>query len=542
LLHELSYDFGDVLFDFNELKFGIQVFTFENVYGLEKSKCRVESGTESFSANCGSLTWAGGQETVDGNVCINACIRDGKTIIKVDAKAPKNIRSVKLLLKNMPYGAVINLVDSTPREVPVQGMILKYPEGWRTLATPLLIMKTDSGKLIYFRSLDTRVRDKKFALLRRGDTIDVELIYEEDATQMMDSVSVPEWEIGSCNTIDEIYKLQMEHIEKAYGLEKWEDRKDVPGWAREISLVAAIHCQHWTGYVFNDYMKVLDSMKWLAEKIDPKRVLAYLPGWEGRYYWKYGNYCPDDRMGGEKGFEKLIQGARDLGVRTMPMFGINIANKGLENFEEWGAPSEFRSASGNRHETSVDWDASRHYDHGSNVCLNPAAPRWQNRLVSQITNLIDRYGFDAVFLDIAAVWVNDPNHYVYDGVVKLVERIREGRPNILVSGEAWYDGLSAATPLIQSGHSDGVIHWYDEVYPDIFDKYCRAFAHLCLGDPGRGSTGVHELGFNPIKRTPVRKGIIPTVTIVENTLQKAPDAVNEIIKDAIQYAELFLQK
>lgn len=38
-------------------------------------------------------------------------------------------------------------------------------------------------------------------------------------------------------------------------------REDVPDWAREISLVAAVHCQHWTGYIFNDYEQVLENLK-----------------------------------------------------------------------------------------------------------------------------------------------------------------------------------------------------------------------------------------------------------------------------------------
>jgi hypothetical protein len=541
MLHELSYNFNDAIFSFNNLNFGVQVFTFENVYGLDVTKCTTGCQEHTFTVQAKELSYAGGQQSQQGKVNIVATKGNNKTTIKIEAQVPKTIRSTKLLLKNIPYGSIINLIDKTEKEVPAQGLILRYPEGWRTLATPLLIMKTNEGKLLYFRSLDNKVRDKRFVFIRRGKTIDVELIFEEDATSMEQDVTIPEWEIGTCNSIEEIYKIHIEHIEKCYSLEKWEKRKDVPQWAREISLVASIHCQHWTGYIFNDYQRILDNLKWLAERIEPKRILAYLPGWEGRYYWKYGNYTPDDRMGGVKGFDKLVTGAKDLGVRVMPMFGINIVNRGSENYEEWGSPSEFRSPSGNRYDGSVDWDSSRHYDQGFGANLNPAAPKWQNRLVSQITNLIDSYGVDGVFLDIAAVWVNDPNHSLYPGILKLVERIRENRPDVLVSGEAWYDGLAKALPLVQSGHTDGVLHWFDDVYAEIFDRYCRAFGHLCLGDPGRGSTGVHELGFNPIQRVPVRKGIIPTITMVEDTIERAPEKVEKIISDAKKYAELYLK-
>lgn len=215
----------------------------------------------------------------------------------------------------------------------------------------------------------------------------------------------------------------------------------MPAWGREIALLAAIHCRHWTGYVFNDYAQVLGAIRWLAERIEGRRVLAYLSGWEGRYYWQYGIYRPEPRMGGEEGFARLVDGARELGVQIMAMFGANYANKGLPNYEQWGAPAEVLSAGGNRRGGSVDWDGSRHFDHGSGALLNPGAPTWQNHLVSQVHNLVDRYGFNGVYLDISAMWLNDPRYDVHRGTVELIRRIREGHPEILIGGEGWYDAI-----------------------------------------------------------------------------------------------------
>lgn len=84
------------------------------------------------------------------------------------------------------------------------------------------------------------------------------------------------------------------------------------------------------------------------------------------------------------------------------------------------------------------------------------------------------------------------------------------------------------------------MHWHDQPTPEFFDTFCRSFAHLCLGDPGRGSTGVHELGFNAITRAPLRKGILPTLCIVEDTLEKAPEKVMEILADAEAYRKKYL--
>ncbi|MEK0316620.1 hypothetical protein [Cohnella sp. 56] len=545
-MQDLSFEIRQPWFTFGDWTFALSVYTFENGYGLPEDETVVSGDIEAGRMRIAapSLTWANGQETAAGGASILAesivsgrCVRFG-----IQAEAGKAIRSAKLTLRGVPKGEIVNLRETTSRAVPESGLALHYPEGWRNLYTPLAVLRTEGGKLLYFRSTDPLVRDKRFVFLPAADgSLDVELIFEEDAAKTTNSLRVPAWEVGVCDSLEEIMAKQTAELERSLHLTPWEERSDVPAWAKDISLVAAIHMQHWNGYIFNDYEKTGDTLEWLAERIEGKRILAYLPGWEGRYYWQYGDYRPDPRMGGEAGFERLMERAQRLGIRVMPMFGMNIVNRATENFEQWGMTSLARTAGGFPIVGSVDWDGSRHYDHGHGAFLHPGAPGWQNRLVGQIRGLMDRYGFDGVFLDISAAWVNDPNYHYYEGLLQLCRRIREGRPDSFVAGEAWYDAAGLATPLMQSGHTDGVMHWHDEPYAPIFDQYNRSFGHLCLGAPGKGSTGVHEHGFNPgCIRAPLRKGIIPTVTIVDDTLRSAPGGVEEIIGDARRYAELYL--
>ena len=540
-VQDLSFDAHDPVFRFNGLAFSVQIFTFENVYGLDGAACTVTEDTDTYTVTCRGLTWAGGQETCEGAVHLRAAASEGKTIFSIDARCAKTIRCVKLVVREMADGRIVNLREADAREIGPDGLILTYPNGWRGLYTPQVILKGVDGALTNIRSLDTRVRAKRFAFVRTEERLTIELIHEELATEATGTIIVPPWEIGPCEDRAGALAEHTRHVAHAYGLVPWEERGDVPPWARDIALVAAIHCQHFTGYVFNDYARVLDTIRWLAARIEPRRVLVYLPGWEGRYYWQYGAYRPDPRMGGEEGFAHLVAAARAIGVHVMPMFGINIVNKDTENYERWGAPAAFTSAGGNPMGGSVDWDGSRHYDHGWGSLLNPGAPTWRATLASQIRGLIERYGFDGVFLDISAAWWNDPTHDVGDGTRELVARIRDGHPEILVAGEGWYDAVGGATPLMQSGHTEGVLHWHDVPYAPLFDAYNRSFAHLCLGDPSRGSTGAHELGRNPITRAPLRKGIIPTVTIVDDTLAVAPDRVGDIIEDAKRYTATYLQ-
>jgi hypothetical protein len=54
-----------------------------------------------------------------------------------------------------------------------------------------------------------------------------------------------------------------------------------------------------------------------------------------------------------------------------------------------------------------------------------------------------------------------------------------------------------------------------------------------MGEPSRGSTGVHELGHIPYKLDDVLQAYdLAAVAIVEDTIEKAPEAVETVLKYA----------
>lgn len=438
-MHDLSFDFGSPMFTVFGFTFSVDIYTFENVYTLKKSACITSHNKSDFHLSCTEFSYAGGQQFCLGELWLSASLIGGNIQITMEAKAPKIIRNIKLTLHHIPQGNIVNLRENEEVIVPQEGSIYTYPSGWRGLYTPLLVLKTDVNSFLYFRSLDTLVREKKFAIRRVDHEFAMELIFEETGANMASRLLVPDWEIGYGSCLDEIMEKQNNHLKSAFHLLPWEERKDVPEWMKDISLVASIHMEHWTGYVFHDYESVIDSVKWLTNHIEPKRILVYLPGWDGRYYWNYGHYKPSQSLGGEDGFIYMLSELRKMGVHTMLMVGLNLVNRCTQNFEQWGQPSISTNVSGLPQTSLVDWDGSRHYQHGFNVMLSIGA-------------------------------------------------------------------------------------------------------NLCLGDKGRHSTGVHELGYNPITNSPFRKGIIPTITIVENTITDYPDLVMDTIHTAKRYAVEFLEE
>lgn len=547
-MHHLSFPSVNPIFQFKGLRLSAQVFTFSNVYEPDSSKLTVSQDEHRLRIQCEGFCWAGGQEHSDGFIEILITLMDGKYQASLQAKHPtEKIRCVKLSILDCERGKIANLrqpfFQEQLQEIDDSGQILRYPNGFEGLYTPLAVMQTAHG-CTWFRSLDEAVTPKTFAFLPHENRCDVELIYEQNAREFAKEIQVPLWEFGFGGTYEEIMQHQTEWIARTFHLQKWEEREDVPVWARKISLVATMHCEHWTGYVFNTYRDIISSMKKIAAQVDSETVLIYLPGWEGRYYYQYGDFHPSERLGGADAFRDMIEFAHKLGMHVMPMFMINGANPQTEDFMIWGASSLYTNPSGYPQVWgSCDWDTSRHYDHNCGFPMNPAAPLWQDKLVSQVNSLIDQFHFDAVFMDLAAIYYNDRRFDVLEGTLNIAKRIRAQHPDVLMAGEGWYDALSSGYPLTQPSLTEsGDCRWSDRPYPALFNSFNRCFSHLGTGDVSRGSTGVFESGYNfTTEIAPLRKGIIPTITIVDGTLENAPEKAETIFEQAREYSKRFIK-
>lgn len=240
-------------------------------------------------------------------------------------------------------------------------------------------------------------------------------------------------------------------------------------------------------------------------------------------------------MGGEDGFRRLCDGAHELGIHLQLMLGGNCANRGLPGFWQWGETSYMRTAGraiewGNK----PDWDTSRSHDTPWQAWLNPGAPGWRDYLLNQACRLIDHYGADSIFLDTHGVWTNDPDHPVMPGLVRLRDELKARYPEVVFTGELWWDALTAVTPLT---HDDTVhlARWEEQFAP-----FLRTYAHNSWGDPSRNSTGVFEGGWTPFRLVPDARHVIPTLVIVDGTLERAPRAVDAVVEQARGYIARYL--
>ena len=512
----------------------VEVFTVEDALGLDPARSRYDGRT----LTADRLQWLGGQRTRPGSARVELEERPDGVSWRIHADSGLDdvpVKGAKLLLRGLPPATGVGESGwwgaTTPRgeehALPDDGCVrLAYP--FPDLQTPWLA--TGEGPGLALSARDTAVRAHRYYHYRPhwSPTPVLELVCDAPASRRARGFTSSELRLSACPSGEALLADlddHLDHVAAAHRLQPWETRADVPAWAREVELVLTLHGQHWTGHVFHTFDEMAAILEALCEDIPGERVMAYLPGWEGRYYWEYPHYGPGADLGGEEGFERLVATARRLGVHLMPMFGANGAN--VRRYPRW-EEAAFRSAS-DRYPVMVnapDWDNDRAPE-DDQVFLNPGEPGFRAHLVEQITRVVQRYCVDGVFLDTSGAWFDDPRHDVHDGYRALVGEIRRRHPGLLVCGEGWYDALLGQLALNQT--------WLPTERPvrhrGLPGRFARTLAHLVTGSPVTGSTGVHEEGIRPAPRSLVGTGSVPAVAVVEDTFTAHRDEVRRLVRE-----------
>jgi hypothetical protein len=530
---KFSFDFPEPSVVFEGFEFGFRVFTHENTYGLAAPQLRATAIDGGVEIACTEFVWAGGQERTPGTLTARLTRSPSGAIecsASVDMDRP--VKAAALIVRGIPRGRIsaggAPFFDPRDDEVllgyPFSGGDLFGPQSNGGLTTPLVLVQPSEGAIVTLSALDGRVRTKRF-YLQPGDTgYRVEALVEAEGWQKSTTLRSPTWRIGRATTIAAAAEPHFAAVERTFRIPPWSSRADVPGWMRTTALVVTLHGMHYTGYVFNDYARMLAILRWMATRIDASRVIAFLASWDGRYYWDYPRYKPADRMGGEAGFRRLVADAQSLGFKVMPMFGANSANRGQPAFADV-ADAATSKIDGDRFDLNwVDWDNDRHHE-GWLSYMNLGVDSWRRWLTDRIAEVIDRYHVDAYF-DIVGGWVNNPAADMHEGTRHLVTDLRQRYPAVAAVGEMHYDALLEFIPLY---HSFG-----QTLVADLVQRSARFFQHLSHPAPGRGSTGVHEAGFgrwNP-QTLSLTDTTIPTLNVVDDTFDQYRDEMDAVIQRA----------
>ena len=519
---KFSFDFPEPSVEFGGYRFGFLVFTRENIYGLDAGLMAAEEGDDALTLTASGLVWAGGQEKAAGRLV--ARFRKSADAIEWDTTAEMDqpIKSVTTVIRGMPRGK-ISSGGSRPFDPHDDEVLFGYPFGAGDLfggntawgmGTPFVAVQVGDDDFRHLSSLDDRVRAKRFFFQPGENGYRVEAVFEAEGWLDQKRLAVPTWRLGHATTLEAATGMHYAHLERAYRIPRWESRDDVPAWLRDVALVLALHGTHYTGYVFNDFARMLEILRWAAPQFPAERTLVFLPAWDGRYYWNYPGYRADERLGGEAGLKQLVDEGHRLGFQFMPMFGMNAANRRHKEFRNVADAATYR-IDGDRFDLDwVDWDNDRHQE-GWLSYMNLGVDSWREWLETRISDTIERYGMDAYFLDISAGWMNNTQADMHEGTRRLVAELKVNYPRVLACGEFHYDALLGFIPLFH-------------VHSAQATKYARFFSHLSHPAPGRGSSGVHESGFGSFDAATSGMGQggggpIPTITVVDDTFTTYKD-------------------
>ena len=466
----------------------------------------------------------------------NARLRaEGDAVLwDVTAEMAQPIKAVTTVVRGVPRGQ-LSSGGGEPRDHGDDEVLFGYPFGGGDLfggntadsiGTPLIVVQRAEQQFVALSSLDDHVRSKRFYFQPGEQGYRVELVHEVEGWLNLSRVQVPTWRVGRATTLEAAVAPHYAHLERAYRWPRWESRPDVPAWLKRTALVVTLHGMHYTGYVFNDFARMLEILKWIATQIPGDRVLAFIPAWDGRYYWDYPTYRAAQRLGGEAGLRRLVQEAHTLGFKIMPMFGANAANRRLASFAGI-ADARTSKVDGDHFDLNwVDWDNDRHQE-GFGAYMNLGVASWRRWLTARIADVIERYEVDAYFLDIVGGWVNNTQADMHEGTRQLVAELRRRYPQVLCCGEFLYDALVEFIPLYH-------------VYSPRAVPFARFFSHLSHPAPGRGSSGVHESGFNHWDEATLsltkREGLIPTLNVVDDTFTTYRDQMAAVIAQAKAWA------
>ncbi len=527
---QFSFDFPEPSVAFEGLRFAFRIYTFENTYAPDPARMTAVGRPDGVEIRCDSFVWAGGQERAPGR--LTAHIRRNGAFVEwdVSVEMDRPIKSVAAILRDVPRGKVAvgggRFADPKDDE-----LLFGYPFGGGSLFTaagmysPVAVVQAADETYFSIAADLDRVTANRFHFHPGESGYRVELTFEKEGWLPENRVQSPTWRAWRSKSLEGALRPHFERVERVFRVPSWEERADVPDWLRKVSLVAAIHGAHWTGYVFNDYAKTLKTLEWISREIPAEQVLVFLPAWDGRYYWNYPLYKPDPRMGGEVGFARLIDEGRRLGFRMMPMFGTNSVNRRHPEFARF-ADAAMEQIDGDAFNLNwVDWDNDRHFE-GWSPFMNVGVESWRRWLTDRISEVVERYHVDAYFLDIVGGWQNNTKADPHEGTRRLVGDLRERHPSLVAVGEFAYDALLSFIPVHQVFPTAG--------FPSAFTRHARAFQHLSHPAPGRGSSGVHEVGFTRFDPTTLSLNDlqIPTITFVDDTMERHRAEVSAIIEKA----------
>jgi hypothetical protein len=531
-MNTIGYDFGDSYVNFRGLSFALRVATDDNVYAPDPKLLRIDERDDSVRLDATGLSAAGGQIPCPGSLWFTLReYPDGRIGLSAGAFHPSEkcksliffIRGIDVCSfcaesENMGEKAFTGKAGIEP---------ISYPG--RDCTMPLAFVKT-SGTEWFVLSRDKEVRKKSFSSYHDyvyGEKVLV-LAHEEDRRRIANAIELPEWQMGSGFSRPAIVRERCADLENILHVKPYSLRRH-PFGLDDIRMVVNFHGEHWTGRVFNSFDEMGERLKWLCGCMNGRHILAFLPAWDGRYYVRYPEHEPSERMGGAAGLKRFVENAHSLGVKVVLMLGgPNLATFDFLNGHgmmdaalktSWGLPIA---------QEWVDWDADLSRE-CRGMIVNFGHPGFRGYMLDSAGSLIEHYGIDGVFLDGAIRWENSPDYSPYEGIVAFADEFKKRHPECILMGEDGYDAIWGSFDLFATS-------WQPLGLEYSMLRYTRQSYYLSY-PAENGSGGVHEQAwYSDTAKRAIPQYTIPTLSIVENVIEDHGEAIQGKIGDYAKWS------
>src|SRR5438034_613002 len=271
---KFSFDFPEPSVEFNGMRFSVLVFTRENAYGLDASQMTAQATDTSLELSAGGLVWAGGQGRAPGRVTARFRTEGDAILCDVSAAMDRPLKAVTPVVRGIPRGKLSS--GGEPFDPKDNEILWGYPFGGGDLfggnsaggiGTALAVVQSGEQSFVALSSLDDRVRTKRFYFQPGERGYRLEAIFEAEGWESRNRVDVPAWRILRAPTLEAAAQAHYDHLERAFAIPRWDQRDDVPDWLRRIGLVVALHGMHYTGFVYNDFARMLEILRTIAAEM-----------------------------------------------------------------------------------------------------------------------------------------------------------------------------------------------------------------------------------------------------------------------------------
>ena len=527
----IGYDFKDPYVDFKGLKFAIRLSTDNNIYCPNPEQMNIKKLSENeVVLHSNSLSSAGGQLISGGSIELKLSLTaDNRISISAKGSHPSEVsKTILVIIKGIK---VESMVSEQPQAKGVQnfkdkkGIRVSYPS---RAATMPLVFFTTSDKEWHVISKDRKIRKKGFACLYDHITNEpvILLSHDADMRKISTNIKAPKWVLGNDRPRIEVVKERCVDLEEYFGLTPFIRKQKVhKDWIDNLKLVTFLHGTHWTGYIFNTYDQMGEQLEWISQTVDGKKILVFLPAWDGRYYVNYPEHEPEGRMGGSDGLKRLVKKAHRLGMKIVLMLGgPNLSTfEFLKKNDMMG--TGLKTPSGHQElQNWLDWNTDLKIE-TMGLIMNFGHPKYLDYMISKTSELFDIYGIDGVFLDGTLRWQNSPDYSAYEGLVKYTKEIRKKYPQKLIMGEDGYDAVYGLFDLFHtSGGPLGLENY--------LLRYTRQFYYLAYPSEN-GSAGIHEIGWSNDSHTIKNadpKYTIPSISLFYGDKEKYGFQIREKLK------------